>query len=330
MNNSWINILLINPIETFLKANDSNLRYFVLRDLLDEKINKPVNYLKTPEIRRILSKQLPDGSWRFPGNASMEKFPSINYFLIETYKSLHILTGKYELTIEQPEIKKATDYIFTCQTKEGDIRGILGNQYMPYYCGAILELLIKAGLASDTRVSLAMEWLKSNRQNDGGWMIPLQAISEKRNKYDNNLYNSPSLAFDYSLASSHLATGMIIRAFSIHPDYKNDIVTKNAGEFLLSRLFKADKYTDRQDANFWIKFKYPFWWTDLICVLDSLYNIGFTIKNKQIEKAIEWFLVNQQNDGLWNTQFDKGNPEKVGENRTWVGYSICRMLKKYI
>ena len=327
--NDWIDILPVNPIETFLNANDSTLIYFVHRDLIGDQIDLPQDYLKNQEIKSLLYKQQPNGSWKFPGNQSIEKYPSINYSLIETYKSLHILIGKYELTVEQPEIKKAVDYIFSCQTKEGDIRGILGNQYMPYYCGAILELLIKAGLASNIKVIMALEWLKSNQQNDGGWMIPLQAITEKRNKYDNNLYNSSPLPFDYTLPSSHLATGMIIRAFSIHSHFINDDSIKRASEFIKGRLFKADKYTDRQAPEFWIKFKFPFWWTDLICVLDSLANIGYTLDDAQIEKAIEWFLINQQDDGLWNTQFDKGNSKKVYENRIWVALSICRMIKKY-
>ena len=38
------------------------------------------------------------------------------------------------------------------RTQEGDIRGILSNQYMPYYMGAILEILIKADYQKDGRV----------------------------------------------------------------------------------------------------------------------------------------------------------------------------------
>jgi hypothetical protein len=45
--------------------------------------------------------------------------------------------------VGSPTIAKAAEYIFSNQMYEGDIRGILGNQYMPYYHGAILELLIK-------------------------------------------------------------------------------------------------------------------------------------------------------------------------------------------
>jgi len=51
-----------------------------------------------------------------------------------------------------PAIRKASEYLFSCQTEERDIRGILANQYAPYYTGAIMYLLIKAGYENDPRI----------------------------------------------------------------------------------------------------------------------------------------------------------------------------------
>lgn len=50
---------------------------------------------------------------------------------------------------------------------------------MPYYNGAILEVLIKAGYAEDERVLKALEWLLGMRQNDGGWIILLHVFNIK-------------------------------------------------------------------------------------------------------------------------------------------------------
>jgi len=44
--NTWIDILPINPIETFQYSNDSILRHFVHRDLKGEKLELPLEYLK--------------------------------------------------------------------------------------------------------------------------------------------------------------------------------------------------------------------------------------------------------------------------------------------
>ena len=46
------------------------------------------------------------------------------------------------------QLPDATGCDYDLTKPEGDIRGILGNQTMPYYHGALLELLIKAGYAA--------------------------------------------------------------------------------------------------------------------------------------------------------------------------------------
>jgi hypothetical protein len=173
-----------------------------------------------------------------------------------------------------------------------------------------------------------MNWLVATRQNDGGWVVPLQTV--KINKLDDKTYADVPIINDQSLPSSHLATGMVLRAFSVHPVYKKTNITRKAGELLKSRFFKPDKYTARKAPEYWIKFQYPYWWTTLISSLDSLYNFGFTIEDKDIEKGIEWFLINQNENGLWNTQYDKGDTDRLKLNQLWICYSICKILKLYM
>ena len=321
---NWIKILSINPINRLLSSEDDILNYYIKRDLLDEG-NSIRKYNK--EIDQIIKKQQSDGSWVFRGN-SVKKYPSINHNLIETFKSIRILVGKYEMDKSYEAILKCADYIFNCQTNEGDIRGILGNQYMPYYCGLFVEYLIKAGYEDDKRIELAINWLISSRQTDGGWVIPLQTV--KINKLDDKTYASDPIIADKSLPSSHLSTGMVLRAFATHSAYRTTDVAKKAGELLKSRFFKSDKYTDRKTPEYWIKFQYPYWWTTLVSSLDSLYNLGFTIEDKDIEKVIEWLLINQNENGLWNTKYDKGEKEKLDSSRLWICYDICRVLKLYL
>jgi squalene cyclase len=109
-----------------------------------------------------------DGSWRYP-DRSNHPTANANYYLLENYRSLRILVEMYGLHRSHPALAKAAEYIFSCQSNEGDIRGILGNQYMPYYHGAILELLIKSGYEKDSHTINGLEWLLSMRQADGGW-----------------------------------------------------------------------------------------------------------------------------------------------------------------
>lgn len=321
--NNWVTLLSVNPLEKLLSSNDKILTSFVKRDLLDE--NSPVN-IDNKEIQQIIKKQLPNGAWKFKSQ-SVSKYPSINHDLVETFKSLRILVGKYELDKSHPTISKCADYIFTCQAEEGDIRGILGNQYMPYYCGAIVELLIKAGYEKDDRVEKAIKWLISNQQNDGGWVVPLQTV--KVDKLNDLTYASSPIIADKTLPSSHLATGMVIRGLAAHSVYKKKEPSKKAAKLLKSRFLQSDKYNDRKTPEYWTKFQYPYWCTTLLSSLDSLYQIGYTTKDKDVEKGLEWLLVNQHPSGFWSSQYDKGNRDKLELDKLWIGYNICKILKWY-
>src|SRR5690606_35623004 len=114
-------------------------------------------------------KQQADGSWRY-GSKSYSPETGTQYDLLETYRNLRLLVEMYGFTRDHPSLTNAVEYVLTYQTDEGDLRGIIGNQYMPYYHGAILELLIKAGIGNDVRVIKGLDWLLSMRQDDGGWI----------------------------------------------------------------------------------------------------------------------------------------------------------------
>jgi hypothetical protein len=125
-----------------------------------------------------------------------------------------------------------------------------------------------------------------------------------------------------------MATGMVLRAFAAHPKYCHSKEARVAGEQLKSRFFKADKYNDRKPPKYWLKFQYPFWWTDLLTALDSLSLLGFSRKDTDIQKGLDWFVSNQEDDGLWPTGYNKGNRAKA--KRQWVGLAACRILKRLL
>lgn len=323
----WINILSIDPIKYLCKCEDKYLSYLIQRNILDKQTSFPVDTHK--EIKQILSKQKDDGSWVYRNKTNKIKYPSINHELFETFKAIRLLVGKYGLNKSNEQICKAIEYILSCQTSEGDIRGILGNQYMPYYCGLLLEFSIKAGYKDDERIINALRWLTRCKQNDNGWVIPMQLV-EKLNVFDDNIYSIEPILPDKTKPSSHMTTGMVLRAFSTHPDYRKRNVSIEAAKLLKNRFFKSDKYNNRKHPDYWVKFEYPYWWTTLLSSLDSLYDLGFGINDKHIEKAIEWLLINQKEDGLWGNIPTKGNIDKYKLERAWVSYDICRLLKLYL
>ena len=138
----WLQQLKYDPIAPLLSSGNEALRYFARRDLLGERVGPVDRLWELPEAQRILRKQLADGSWPRPGAT---KHPAVNYHLIETWRHFRFLVEQYGFTLEHPQAQKAAEFLFSCQTDEGDIRGILANQYATYYTGAIVSLLIQAG-----------------------------------------------------------------------------------------------------------------------------------------------------------------------------------------
>jgi hypothetical protein len=324
MTQKWLEHLQIDPTPALLEGDDLALAYFARRDLVDEPVAPVETLWELQAAVRLVAKQQPDGSWKYPGKISKSGIYQ-NYALLETYRNLRTLVGKYGFNRSHPALEKAAEYVFTCQTIEGDVRGIIGNQYMPYYHGVILELLIKAGYENDPRTITGLEWLLTMRQEDGGWIVPVQAIPSRERTP--GFWTGPPVSPERSKPHAHLATGMVLRAFAAHPDYLSREEVIAAGVCLKGRFFKGDKYNDRKAPSYWLKFQYPFWWSSLLTALDSLSRLGFDPQDVDIEKGLEWFIQNQQAAGLWPTGYDSG--QKAEENRRWVGLAVCRMMKQY-
>jgi hypothetical protein len=319
---NWREQLEADPVPTLLASGDDALIYYTRRDLLEEPIDPIETLWEMPTALKIVKKQQADGSWRYPGKGTCEAWA--NYELLETYRQLRVLVEMYGFNRAHPAIQRAAEYTFSCQTEEGDIRGILGNQHIPYYHGAIAELLIKAGYADDARTKRGMEWLLSVRQDDGGWLIPMQAIPPKEKTEE--MWRGAPIPPDRSRPHAHLATGMVLRAFAAHPTYRLAEEARLAGEQLKSRFFRPDKYNDRKATSYWTKFQYPFWWTNILTALDSLSLLSFSTMDADIKKGLDWFMSSQEQDSLWPNGYGKG--KKVARERRWIGLAVCRVFKR--
>ena len=320
----WLSRLRRDPVPILLTADDLALTHFVRRDLCGEEIGAISSLWELLEPRRLLRKQRTDGSWRYAcGNP--ETTPGSNYAILETYRSLGVLVEIYGFDRSHPALAATAEYLFSCQTAEGDIRGILGNQYMPYYHSAILELLIKAGYADDPHVVRGLEWLLSVRQDDGGWIVPMQAVPPRERSRD--LWAGPAVSPDRARPFSHLATGMVLRAFAAHPAYCRHPAALAAASLLKGRFFLADKYNDRKGPEYWRKFQYPFWWTNLLTALDTLSRMGFSTDDPVVRRGLDWFIANQGLDGLWEHGYGSG--ARSQPMKLWVALAVCRVLRSF-
>lgn len=318
----WRSLLPYDPVPPLLASGDPAIAFCTARELVGRTDGEVSALWDVPAAQRIVRQQRADGAWTYPGGNPRLR-SAAHYDQLETFRQLGYLVELYGLTTAHPAIGKAADFLFGCQTDTGDIRGILGTQYTPYYTAAMLELLIKAGYADDRRVARAFSWLSSMRQDDGGWALPLRTRKQTLAVIAENV---PTLEPDRSRPFSHLVTGVVLRAYAAHPDYRRTAEAHVAGQLLLSHLFKKDNYPDRSGPEYWLRFTYPFWFTDLLSATDSLSKLGFPKEAPGLARAIAWFTAHQDASGLWRLKTLK-NQTKY-QTDLWLSLAICRVLQR--
>lgn len=319
---AWARPLRHNPLPALTASANACLAYAVRRDLLDEDPGPARNLWALPEAQRLLRRQLPDGSWPYPGGGIPRYRQFEDYAQIETYRTLGILVEKFAATRRLPALERAAEFMFSRQTAAGDFRGIYGRQYTPNYTAGILELLAKAGYARDARVGRAFAWLLRLRQEDGGWAIPMLT---RRGRWDQPSLSQPALAPDRSRPASHMVTGVVLRAFAAHPRHRRSTAARRAAGLLADRLFSRDRYPGRDAPSFWFGFGFPFWFTDLLSALDSLTQVGPDLDHPRIAQAYAWFADQQSADGTWRLHATRGSDP---DTPLWISLGICRVFRR--
>jgi hypothetical protein len=318
----WRSLLKHNPLPQLLSSENHAIVFFAKRDLEEERSVSVEALWELPSVAKMVGRQQSDGSWKYRGGKPDVRSQQ-NYNQLETYRILGELVEKYGFNNKHPTIRRAADFLFKFQTREGDFRGIYGNQYSPNYTAAILELLIKAGYENTAHIGDGFRWLLSMRQNDGGWAIPSRT---KNLKITVALLESETVQPDLTKPFSHLVTGVVLRAFAAHSKFRSSNEAKTAGKLLASRFFKRDVYPDRGMVDFWTRFSYPFWFTDLLSSLDSLSLLEFKMDDPRIKTAIEWFITRQHESGSWKVSMLRGKDRGLN---LWICLAICRVIKRF-
>ena len=318
----WKEQFKYDPVVSLISSKNEAIAYFNKRDLLEKEV-KPIKTLwKLPQPIKIINKQQEDGNWRYSAWKAKLNEPE-NYNLLETYRQLGFLVEKYGFSKDHESIEKAAEYVFSCQTNEGDIRGFYGTQYSPNYTAATTELLIKAGYGDDRRIEKIVNWLLSMRQDDGGWAI---AMRTNNAKYLDVVNNPITFEPNKKKPFSHMVTGIVLRAFAAHSEFRHREEVKLAGDLLSSRFFKSDIYADRRGVEYWTKLSFPFWWTDIVSSLDSLSYLGFTTSHPQIKLALKFLIDKQSESGKWDLKLLKTEDQNLS---LWINLAICRIFKRF-
>jgi hypothetical protein len=314
-------------IEFLLARGNLPILYWMKKDILEVPIDREQkNLRKFAERIRILNSQRANGGWgkrKYEGPPRWEK----TYYIVDTLKNAFRLYD-YGCSYEEKGVQKLVHFLYSTQTKEGDFRGAYLNEYAPTYHALTLYALCLFGLDNDDRTQKGFRWIMRHRQDDGGWVIPYRTIDKKELKSRYNFESQTKLTPvkpDNTQPSSHLVTGMVLRALAASPTWRKRKEARKAGEFLTNRFFKPDKYEDRRHASYWKEITYPFWATDILSSLDALSQIGLTLEDPRTRKAVEWLMRKQNPQGYWEAPSKKSSLE----NHLWITLVVLRVLKRF-
>lgn len=322
----WLDELDYGPLPFLLGSGSTSVAFFTRRDLLDEETGPVQTLWDGAEAKRILARQRPDGRWAYPRGGNARIRSTENYDQLETYRQLGLLVEEFGFDRTYPALRKAAQFLLAHQTEEGDFRGIYGRQYSPNYSAGIMELLVKAGYGGDRRIERGFRWLLSMRQTDGGWAIPCRTVASASHMSWTELLHVEPIQPDRSRPSSHLATGVVLRAFAAHEKYRDSAEARAAGELICRRFFKADAYIDRKAPEFWGRVSFPFWFTDVVSALDSLSLMGLRAVDPRIRNALGWLAERQERGGAFRLKLLRDRDRNLNY---WVCLAICRVFRRF-
>ena len=277
-----------DPVPILLREGSPGLVARVRRDLIDdEEAPRGAEVLAYPEVKAFLRKQDKTGAFAAkPPEKTLgpPKFARA----VATLRALERLAD-LGLDRTHESVESAAELLFGSQANDGGIADLsLGetaaarNRHVAlHFHGWALAALCRTGYDADPRVERGFKYLLANRQADGGWAWRgVRTDSAAR-------------------PSSHLVTGMALRAFAASPSRRSSREARRAAELLATRFLQPDRYPDRKQASYWEQIGEPRFYTDVLDALDGVTAVGLGKENSGVRTAEAYVRGRQNPDGLW-------------------------------
>jgi hypothetical protein len=310
---NWTPLLLSDP--------SPNLRYLVLKNLLDEPVEADELEgirLDDPIIKKLLTSQDRDGSWgpgSVMGNAPQGK--------IQT--TAQILTRFGYLELEHPAIINAAEYLYSQQQKDGswpignykvDSDGADGYDVMSLQTSLPLIGLAAVGYAEDPRSEQGYDWLLEQQLQDGTWPTGVAG-----GVYG---YVAGYRRLPHSRWGCRSNTTASVTCFSMHPGRKNSRRNRRAMDHLLGRETRERQYLGFEIARIigvepntgFITYYGRF---DVNHILKLLTRIQVPTSDQRVNDLVAFIKEQQIEYGFW--EYIKPQASR------WVTYDILRSLK---
>jgi hypothetical protein len=315
-----------DPVPILLREGSRALVARVRRDLIDDD-EAPVaaEVLTYPEVKAFLRKQ--DKSGAFPAKPPEKTLGPARFSrAVAAIRALERMAD-YGLGQSETPVAQAAEILFESQAPDGGL-GALALGETPesrsravalHFHGWAMAALCRAGFDNDPRVERGFTFLLANRQADGGWAWRgVRTDSAAR-------------------PSSHLITGMALRAFASSPSRRTSREARRAAELLATRFLQPDRYPDRKAPSYWEQIGEPRFWTDVLDALDGVTAVGLGKENSGVRTAEAYVRGRQNPDGLWYpgsparpdaTPKAAGTAPKEREPARWLTVRVLIILRR--
>lgn len=324
---SWKNQIKGDPTDWLLEAENPNVRYLALRDLLDKSSDdsdllsaRHAAHTQGP-ILDILHAMEADGYWAAPGPGYNPKYRS-------TVWSITLLAQLGASVDEDERIRRACAYLMEHNLTQGGQFGINGAPSGTVDClqGNLCWALLELGY-DDPRLDLAFEWMARTVTGEG--MAPKTAKDAERRYYAYKCGPLFACGANNNLPCAWGATKVML-AFAQLPLSKRTPLIKNAikqgVDFLLStdpaRADWSSGGTQKPNSSWW-KFGFPvFYVTDILQVVEALVDAGYG-SDPRLSNAIKLIRQKQEDQGRWPLEYDYSG-------KTWVEFGTKKQPNKWV
>jgi hypothetical protein len=327
----WRSVLNDDPTPWLLEPDPDNpgVRYFALRDLLDQPEQAPevqaarAAIMTTGPVPAILDAQYPDGYWVKPGGGYSPKYRSTVWQIL--------FLAELGADPSDGRVRRGCEYLLDHSVASN---GAFSARQKPVpsacvHClnGNMVHALLRLGYAADPRVQTALDW-------------QARAITgEEQFRYLKSGTSGPGFACSVNLGQPCAwGANKAMRALlAVPPEQRTPVVehaVRVGAKFLLSRdPAVADyPYTERVSST-WFKFGFPLsYWSDVLETVAVLVELGYggdprlagalqLVLSKQDGQG-RWKMENALNGKMWVDVEQKGQPSK------WVTLRALRVLKR--
>lgn len=327
---SWREKLRGDPIPWLLEPDPDNpaVRYFTLRDLLDQPLDDPEviaaqsAVMTSGPVPVILDAQHPDGYWEKP-DGGYRKYRGTHWQII--------FLGELGASSTDERLRRGCDYLLNHSVASNG--GFAYNNRSPVPSGVIhclngnlLYGLIRLGCLDDLRVQRALDWQARAITGEA----PIQ------------YYQSSTSGPDFACAVNEKqpcgwgAAKAMKALAAVPPQQRTPIIQRaleHGAQFLMRyNLAKADFPYTGKISSAWFKLGFPLsYWSDVLEMYAVLVALGYG-DDPRLAEVYHWLLSKQDAQGRWKLENSLNGKmwidiEKRGRPSKWITLRVLRVLK---